>query len=413
VPNLVTRREYVGGAAQTTITAGINASDTSISITSSSGWPTGATGPWVVAIDPGLSTEEKVLIQSRSGTTLTVAGSGRGYDNTSAVSHSAAAVIYPVFPAIEANELNEHASKSTTVHGVTGSVVGTTDTQTLSGKTLTSPTINGATVTGTVAGGTFTGSTLTAPTMADFTNAAHDHGDADDGGATAHEALTATHGATGAVVGTTNTQTLTNKTINGATLSGTLAGGTFTGSTLTAPTMADFTNAAHDHGDADDGGPLALGALSALQLFARKTATESVTSSTTLQDDDELTVTVVANTVYAFDAVIFYDGSASGVAGDLKLRWVGPAGATLTVANLSLISSATGTQGDLMDGQIINTDINIGTLGAGTTLAAVFRGLLIVAGTGGTYKAQWAQLTSGATATRLLADSHMILRQVA
>jgi len=201
VPNLVTRREYVGGAAQTTITAGINASDTSISITSSSGWPTGATGPWVVAIDPGLSTEEKVLIQSRSGTTLTVAGSGRGYDGTSAVSHSSPAVIYPVFPAIEANELNEHASKSTTVHGVTGAVVGTTDTQTLSGKTLTTPTINGATLTGTV--------TLPAATMSDFTNANHDHGDADDGGLLPTAAPTASAVADSSVTGTATTYSRT------------------------------------------------------------------------------------------------------------------------------------------------------------------------------------------------------------
>lgn len=42
---------------------------------------------------------------------------------------------------------------------------------------------------------------------------------------------------TGAFVGTTDTQTLTNKT-------------------LTAPTIADFTNATHDHQDADDGGKL-------------------------------------------------------------------------------------------------------------------------------------------------------------
>lgn len=63
-----------------------------------------------------------------------------------------------------------------------------------------------------------------------------------------HEALTETHGATGAVVGTTNIQTLTNKTISGATLSGTITGtaatltgatlsGTLTGGTLTGTTL--------------------------------------------------------------------------------------------------------------------------------------------------------------------------------
>lgn len=58
-----------------------------------------------------------------------------------------------------------------------------------------------------------------------------------------HEADTVAHGATGAVVGTTNTQTLTNKTL--------------TAPILTAPVITDFTSAAHDHGDADDGGGLA------------------------------------------------------------------------------------------------------------------------------------------------------------
>lgn len=45
-------------------------------------------------------------------------------------------------------------------------------------------------------------------------------------------------------------------------ISGTVSGGaTYTSPTLTIPTIADFTNAQHDHGDTDDGGPLASGSV--------------------------------------------------------------------------------------------------------------------------------------------------------
>lgn len=57
------------------------------------------------------------------------------------------------------------------------------------------------------------------------------------GAVATHAALTATHGVSGAIVGTTDSQALSNKT-------------------LTTPTIASFVNATHDHSNAAGGGTL-------------------------------------------------------------------------------------------------------------------------------------------------------------
>ena len=105
-----TRRQYAGAAAATTITAGINTSDTTCSLTATTGWPSGAGVPFYVVIDPGTSAEEKCSA-TISGSTLTLT---RAQDDTSASSHSAGATIYPVFTANDADEANEVVSKLTT-----------------------------------------------------------------------------------------------------------------------------------------------------------------------------------------------------------------------------------------------------------------------------------------------------------
>ena len=131
------RREYKGAATPTTLTTGITNSATSLTITDATNWPTGS---FSFVIDPGIAGEEKVLATSRSGTTITI--TTRGYDNTTAAAHNAGATVYPVPTAIDFDEANAHTTASSGVHGITGSVVGTTDTQTLSAKTLTSPIVN-------------------------------------------------------------------------------------------------------------------------------------------------------------------------------------------------------------------------------------------------------------------------------
>jgi hypothetical protein len=105
----VTRRQYKGAAAQTTITNALAAGDTSITIAATTGWGDGAT-PYYVVISPGTATEEKCLV-TRSGSTLTLT---RAQDDTTAQSHSSGATIYPVYSADDADEANFLASRYTT-----------------------------------------------------------------------------------------------------------------------------------------------------------------------------------------------------------------------------------------------------------------------------------------------------------
>ena len=105
-----TRRQYNGAAAATTITAGINPSDTTCSLAATTGWPSTAGVPFYVVIDPGTSGEEKCSA-TISGSTLTLT---RAQDDTTASSHSSGATIYPVFTANDADEANELVSKLTT-----------------------------------------------------------------------------------------------------------------------------------------------------------------------------------------------------------------------------------------------------------------------------------------------------------
>jgi hypothetical protein len=129
-------RYYSSTAVDTTLTGAVNASATTITVAAVSGFP--ASYPYTLALDYDTSSEELVNVTAAAGTTLTIV---RGQDGTSGVSHDAGAAVKHVISGRDLREPQEHMAASSSVHGVTGSVVGTTDTQTLSNKTLTTPTI--------------------------------------------------------------------------------------------------------------------------------------------------------------------------------------------------------------------------------------------------------------------------------
>jgi hypothetical protein len=191
----VSRRYYSSNAADTTLSGTITAGATSITVGSITGHP--VQFPYTLILDPETASEEVVSVTAGTGTNLTVS---RGQDGTTALSHTAGAVVRHGVSARDFDEPNAHVNASSGVHGLTGSVVGTSDTQTLTGKTIS---VDNNTVSG-IAASSFV-----------LSNAS---GNVD--GSAAQKAVP-----TGTVVGTTDTQTLTNKTLalGSNTVSGTLA----------------------------------------------------------------------------------------------------------------------------------------------------------------------------------------------
>ena len=107
------RREFLGSVVETTTTGSLNSTDTSISLTDGSTFPTGSANPFVIVIDRGTGSEEKILITSRTSNTLTV--SQRGYDGTTATTHSSGANVDHVLDATSIQDMNTSINDVTDV----------------------------------------------------------------------------------------------------------------------------------------------------------------------------------------------------------------------------------------------------------------------------------------------------------
>ena len=146
--------------------------------------------------------------------------------------------------------------------------------------------------------------------------------------------------------------------------------------------------------------------------FIRKTADESVASSTTLQNDDHFTFTLAATATYWIQGMLMLD---AGQTGDFKSDWTGPAGTVVSIAWLGDSIGTAGGSNEISHAlQNALTDVVAfggAQSGGGTIRPIQFQGTIRTTGTSGTLQWRFAQNSSTVTPTIIKANSAMELHR--
>lgn len=143
-------------------------------------------------------------------------------------------------------------------------------------------------------------------------------------------------------------------------------------------------------------------------LAVIKPTDEPVTSSTTLQNDNDLIVSVAANSTWLFLCMLDYEGGTQG-ASDIKWLWSIPAGASLRYHGIHDTTGGASVAGTTYTGA---TTVTSGSNGAGVLKAATMIGSLNVSSSAGSVQLTWAQNSSSGTPTIVHAQSLLALWRI-
>lgn len=147
-------------------------------------------------------------------------------------------------------------------------------------------------------------------------------------------------------------------------------------------------------------------------LYVRKTGDTSRASTTTFADDPHLTLTVAASAVYALSCGLYYVSALTN-AGDFKAQFSAPSGAALQAGVSTIAAVASAATDDLATCVTLTTSMSCGAVASGDPYTPCQVTGLLVTGSAGVFKVQWAQNASSATATVLKLNSYMALERVA
>lgn len=145
-----------------------------------------------------------------------------------------------------------------------------------------------------------------------------------------------------------------------------------------------------------------------------KLADQSVTNSATLTNDSDLLFAVAASATYEWNGLIIYQAT---TAGDIKIAWTAPAGATLDWTSDGVDPAVAGgatVATRNFEPRVLSDFAQSGGTGAGVSLVIRPQGRLVTSTTAGTFRMQFAQVTAAAATSAVVkAASYLSYRRTA